>query len=80
VYVGADKSWWPEVAPGEAVSVVLDPGGDPPQLIMSFTSQGVERHWRGPELETGSGYTMIVGIARDGGVAEDHCRMPCSLR
>lgn len=80
VFAGADKSWWPELAPQEAVNVILDPGGDPPEVVMSFKLRDAEKHWRGPELEAGSGYTMIVSVAADGSIDEDHCRMPCSLR
>jgi hypothetical protein len=80
VFVGADKSWWPTVAPQETVGVVLDPGGDRPNVVMSFKSHGTETHWQGPDLDAGRGYIIVVTIGSHGGVEEDHCRMPCSLR
>jgi hypothetical protein len=80
VFVGADKSWWPAVAPQETVGVVLDPGGERPKVVMSFKSHGTETHWQGPDLDAGRGYTIVVTIASGGGVEEAHCRMPCSLR
>jgi hypothetical protein len=79
VYAGADKSSWPYIEPRETVSVILDRGGDPSAMTLSFKVHGEERHWRAPELEPAIGYAVAVEIRPDGSVAERHCRRPCTL-
>jgi hypothetical protein len=79
VYAGADKSSWPYVEPRETLSVRLDPGGDPPNMTLSFKLRDQEGHWRAPALEQGIGYAVAVEIRPDGSVAAQHCRRPCTL-
>ena len=67
------------IAPGESVSVVLPPEGEPPQVTMTYTLAGQKRSWLGPAIARGVGYAIEISIAPDGGVTEQHCTMPCSL-
>jgi len=76
--VGSSKSIWPELAPGEAVSVVLNPESGSPDLTIVFQRAGKGRSWEGPRLG-GVGYVIVVRIGSDGSIRERHCRSPCSL-
>lgn len=79
LFVGANKSSWPELAPGEVVSVVLNPDGEPPQLTLTFTLDTEKRSWLGPPLAQGAGYVSDIVIDDEGSVTEQHCRTPCAL-
>jgi hypothetical protein len=72
VYVGGSKAWWPALPAGRSVGVLLRPGGDPPQAILSFTMRDGPRSWTGPELVQGTGYAMEVHIGAAGSVTETH--------
>ena len=77
VFVGGNKSSWPELAPDESVSVVLSPMGEP-EITMTYTLSRVKRTWRGPHLSRGEGHAIGIRIAADGAVTERHCTRPCS--
>jgi hypothetical protein len=80
VFAGANKSSWPALQPGESVSVVLPPDGEPPQVTMTYRLASVQREWRGPSMATGVGYRIEITVSSDGSVSEQHCETPCSLR
>lgn len=79
LFVGGSKSWWPRIGPGESVSVVLSPEGEPPQPTMTYSVAGRRFDWRGPHLAAGSGYVIAIAIGADGQATERHCSTPCSL-
>jgi len=79
VFVGASKTWWPTIAPGETVSANVPPGGEPPELSATYRFEGTSRSWRGPLLERGVGYAVAIVVAGDGTATERHCARPCTL-
>ena len=79
VFVGGSKSWWPSIAAGETVSVVLSPEGEPPETTMTYTTSGRRHDWRGPALAKGRGHLIAIEVAPDGTATERHCSTPCSL-
>ncbi len=79
VFVGANKSWWATISPGESVSVVLPPAGEPPQVSAIYTAAGSKKDWRGPSLPAGAGYAVELRLAPNGALTERHCTRPCSL-
>lgn len=79
VFAGANKSSWPTIAPGESVSVVLPPEGEPPDLSVTYTLGPAPHQWRGPSRPAGVGYAIAVRIAGDGMVTERHCQSPCEM-
>ena len=78
VFAGASKSSWSLLQPGESVSVVLQPQGEPPQVTMTYAVGALPREWRGPAIPAGVGYRIEITVTADGSVAERHCQMPCS--
>ena len=76
--VGASKSSWPNLSPGESVSVVLNPDGEPAELTLLFELNGRRHSWEGPG-PTLAGHTIAVKIRPDASVSERHCKLPCSL-
>src|SRR5688500_15444085 len=60
VFAGASKSSWPAIQPGESVSVVLPPQGQPPQVTMTYALGSTPREWRGPEMAAGVGYRIDI--------------------
>ena len=79
VFVGGSKSWWATISPGESVSVVLPPEGEPPQVSAIYTAGGNKRDWKGPSLPAGAGYAVELRLAPNGTVSERHCTRPCSM-
>jgi hypothetical protein len=76
--VGATKSSWPDPSPGESVSVVLNPDGEPAELTLLFELDGQRHSWEGPR-PTLAGHAIAVTIRPDASVSERHCKLPCSL-
>jgi len=79
VIVGASKSSWPDLAPGKAVSVVLNPEGETAVGALAFGFDGEPANLRGPELARGMGHALEVAIDEAGTVTERHCERPCEL-
>ena len=80
VFVGANKSTWTELNPGESVTVVLPPDGEPPQVTLKYEVEGRAREWRGPPIDPGVGYKINITVSGDGTLTERHCATPCDLR
>lgn len=80
VFVGGSKSSWPVIAPGDSVSVVLPPEGEPPQVSAIYLVGGSRKDWRGPVMEAGAGYLVELRVSPDGRMVERHCSRPCDLR
>jgi hypothetical protein len=78
VVVGGDKTQWPDLSPGESVSVVLNPQGLPAELTLLFELEGRQHTWEGPR-PTLAGHAIAVTIRPDASVSERHCKLPCSL-
>jgi hypothetical protein len=79
IFVGGSKSWWAKIEAGETVSVNLPPEGEPPELSATYRFAGAMQSWRGPRLQRGVGYVVVIGIAGDGSATETHCAKPCAL-
>ena len=62
VFAGASKSSWSLLQPGESVSVVLPPQGEPPQVTMTYAVGAVPREWRGPAIPAGVGYRIEITV------------------
>ena len=77
IVVGGEKTWWPELRPGESVGVVLNPLGETPRLHLQFDWRGQRRYWDGPDLGAGVGYAIGVDVHADGTISEKHCLTPC---
>jgi hypothetical protein len=80
VFVGGSKSSWPVVVPGDSVSVVLPPEGEPPQVSAIYSIGGSRKEWRGPAMDAGAGHLVELRISADGRVVERHCSRPCDLQ
>ncbi|HVZ33248.1 MAG TPA: hypothetical protein VG963_12530 [Polyangiaceae bacterium] len=76
--VGANKSSWPQLLPGESVSVVLNPDGEPPELSLLFELAKQKYSWEAPQF-TPQGFAIAIAIHADGSVSERHCVAPCAL-
>jgi hypothetical protein len=79
VYAGADTAWWPTIAPGDSVGVLLRPDGAPPQLELSFEIAHLPYRWSGPRMAVGTGYAIDIHVADNGAVTGQPCLFPCSL-
>jgi hypothetical protein len=77
-FVGGEKTQWPDLSPGESVSVVLNPLGEPAELTLLFELEGHQHTWEGPR-PTLAGHSIAVTIHPDASVSERHCKLPCSL-
>jgi hypothetical protein len=77
-FVGGEKTQWPDLNPGESVSVVLNPLGEPAELTLLFELEGQQHTWEGPR-PTLAGHSIAVTIHPDASVSERHCKLPCTL-
>jgi hypothetical protein len=77
VVAGGDKSSWPQLQPGDKVSVVLKPQGAPPQLTLLSSSAGIKHAWDGQAFGVGVGYEIQLRVDATGRVLEHHCLGSC---
>jgi hypothetical protein len=78
VFAGGSKSWWPRLAPGHTVSVVLPPEGES-DLTLTYDFSGEKRVWRGAALQRGSSHDVRILIGPDGKASGQQCVRPCQL-
>jgi hypothetical protein len=78
VFVGGSKSSWPVVVPGDSVSVVLPPEGEPPQVSAIYSIGGSRKEWRGPAMDAWSSAIApgraTCSDARENGCPHAHTR------